>query len=112
MGITKADEKFSFVNKKGKKQKADFTNFELLQREVLHLKEIINLQSDILKENNIMQKVDPPLYDQEAVFTSLVAGLEESEDDEESGEEESDEDEESDDEDESEDDEESDDKED
>lgn len=73
METIKANDKFAFVDEKGKKRKADFTNFELLQKDVEHLKEIVNTLSEILRDNNIMKKEDPPYFDQEVVFTSLVA---------------------------------------
>ncbi len=70
--MIKADMKFSFENKKGKMEKASFSNFELLRKEVDYLKELVNAQSEILVANDLQQKIPAPSYNQEIVYAQLL----------------------------------------
>jgi len=75
--MIKADNKFSYEDSEGNAQKANFSHFEHLERKVQHLIDVVGIISDILKENNLLRKVDPPYFDQESVFQSLIEPAEE-----------------------------------
>lgn len=87
----KADDKYTYKNKKGKEMKTEFSNFDLLKKEVEVQRELISDLTEILIENQIYRKSLPPTYDSAEVFRrALATSSEESieEDDEEDDDEE------------------------
>ncbi len=75
--MVKADTKFAYEDAEGNAQKANFSHFEHLERKVQHLIDVVGIQSDILKENNLLRKIDPPYFEEETVFQSLIESSQE-----------------------------------
>lgn len=61
-----------FETEGGKTEKANFSNFELLKREVDHLKEIVIEQAHLLNDNNLTRKLPAPVFDQKEVYAQLL----------------------------------------
>lgn len=73
--MVKTDDKVEFENAEGKKDYESYTNFELLEAKVNHIKGMVEEITLILRNNNISrsEKVEAPYFDEDKMLDDLEA---------------------------------------
>jgi uncharacterized protein YwgA len=71
--MTKADDKVDY----GEVELAPYTYFEELQKRVEQLQNIVNIQTEILRQNNLVARREEqaPFFDDDALYQELIDSI-------------------------------------
>lgn len=70
--MVKADDKFLYQDEEGKPQQAEFSNFDILAKKVDLMNAQTNQIAQILRDNNLSQKLDAIFITDEDLYTEML----------------------------------------
>lgn len=69
----KPEDKFEYLDEKGKLKKAEWSNFEHLQKQVQYMARILEQYRQIFVDNKLNQLIEPFQFTEELVYEDLLA---------------------------------------